>query len=216
MTHEQIDRLVRRANPIPEPDALEAVMAPALIDDQEEKTHMSTDARQSDGKNGLGRGVMVAIATGVAVLVAGVTFGLLSGNGEVASPGSSTTTAAPTTTTAPTTTSSTAAALPEFPPELTDLVQGADTWAVVLAASPTGEGPEMEAAKTAALDAGYHPGITDCDEGAAEALGLPASEYYITISVYFETEDDANAAQKAFAARGQDGVVAVVKPYCLD
>lgn len=215
MTHEQIDRLVRRANPIPEPDALEAVMAPALIDDEEEKTHMSTDTRQSDGGNGLGRGVLVAIATGVAVLVAGVTFGLLSGNEEVASPGS-TTTAAPTTTTASTTTSSTAAALPEFPPEKTDLVHGAGTWAVVLAASPTGEGPEMEAAKTAALDAGYHPGITDCDEGAAEALGFPTSEYYITISVYFETEEDANAAQKAFAARGQDGVVAVVNTYCLD
>lgn len=132
------------------------------------------------------------------------------------------TTAAPTTTAAPETTippattvpPETTVPLPEFPPERTDLAHGGPTWAVVLAGGSTPEDPAIVAAATAAQDAGYTSAWTDCDEGAAEALGMSGGT--ITLSVYFETEVDAEAAAAAFAARGIDGVVAEVRTFCLD
>ena len=51
-------------------------------------------------------------------------------------------------------------------------------------------------------------------EGAPEALGLSGS--VLTVSVYFETEADAQAAAAAFEARGVPGVVAEVRTFCLD
>lgn len=120
-----------------------------------------------------------------------------------------TTTVAPTTTTAPVTTT-----LPDFPKGRTDLVHGEATWAVVLAGAETADDPVIAAAEQAASDAGYTTGWTDCDEGAAEALGMPAGT--ITLSVYFETKEDAELAAAAFAARGVDGVVAEVRTFCLD
>ena len=38
----------------------------------------------------------------------------------------------------------------------------------------------------------------------------------LTVSVYFETEADAQQAQLAFEARGFNGVVATVQTFCLD
>ncbi len=104
--------------------------------------------------------------------------------------------------------------LPAFPDQRTELSHGGTTWAVVLAGAETAEDPAMIAAEQAAVDAGYETGWTDCDEGAAEALGMPAGT--ITLSVYFETEEDAALAAAAFAARGVDGVVAEVRTFCLD
>lgn len=126
------------------------------------------------------------------------------------------TTAAPSTTAAPETTipPETTVPLPEFPPERTDLAHGGPTWAVVLAGGSTPEDPAIVAAEAAAQDAGYTSAWTDCDEGAAEALGMSGGT--ITLSVYFETEEDAEAAAAAFAARGIDGVVAEVRTFCLD
>jgi uncharacterized cupredoxin-like copper-binding protein len=119
------------------------------------------------------------------------------------------TTAGRTTTTPPTT-----EALPPFPPEAGELVHGGTIWVVVLAGSDTASDPALEEATNAADEAGYVTGPTDCDEGAAEAIGLAPGAY--TVSAYFDTEEDAVAAQQAFAARGVSGEVAQVRTYCLD
>lgn len=114
----------------------------------------------------------------------------------------------------PTTTPTSTVDLPVFPQERQDLEHGGPTWAVVLAGAADAEDPAIAAAERAATEAGYTTGWTDCDEGAAEALGMPGGT--ITLSVYFDTEDDARAAAAAFAARDIDGVVAEVRTYCLD
>jgi hypothetical protein len=64
--------------------------------------------------------------------------------------------------------------------------------------------------------AGYNTGPTDCDFGAAEALGFTEPEHYYTVSVYFDTEVDANLAQDAFQGRGVGSTVAQVQAFCLD
>ena len=84
---------------------------------------------------------------------------------------------------------------------------------VVLAGSDDFNDPVLDEATQAAEDAGYNTGPTDCDFGAAEALG---SEGTVTVSVYLETEVDAQAALLAFEARGVSGVVAQVQTFCLD
>jgi uncharacterized lipoprotein YbaY len=133
-----------------------------------------------------------------------------------------TTTLAPaesTTTTTATTTTTTVAAtttLPPFPAERKNLEHGGETWAVILAASEEFSDPKLIAATQAAASAGYNTGATDCDVGVAEALGLPEDTRLASVSVYFETEADAQAALLAFESRGISGVVATVFTYCLD
>ena len=86
---------------------------------------------------------------------------------------------------------------------------------VVLAGSDDFNDPVLDEATQAAEDAGYNTGPTDCDFGAAEALG-PEGSVTVTVSVYLETEVDAQAALLAFEARGVSGVVAQVQTFCLD
>ena len=124
-----------------------------------------------------------------------------------------TTTLPPTTSTTPPEPTTTGD-LPGFPTERETLEHGADTWAVVLAGSDNVNDPTLEAAIQAAEDAGYVTGPTDCDEGAEAALGMPDGT--LTVSVYFDTEADAEAALLAFEARGVNGVVALVQTFCLD
>ncbi len=131
-----------------------------------------------------------------------------------ASPVTSTTKAAPVTTTTTAATTTVTVDLPDFPPAREDLEHGGTTWAVVLAGAEDADDPVIQDAIQAAEDAGYVTGPTDCDEGAADALG--ATGYVLTVSVYFETESDARAAAAAFQARGVDGVVAEVQTFCLD
>jgi hypothetical protein len=132
-----------------------------------------------------------------------------------APPTTSTTIAVTTTAPATTTTEAPATTLASFPPEREAIQQGETVWAVVLAGAETFDDPALEAAVQAANDAGYEfVGPTDCDVGAPEALGLPDSA--LTVSVYLNTEADANAAAAAFAARGVDGVVAELQLFCLD
>jgi hypothetical protein len=127
-----------------------------------------------------------------------------------------TTTPATTTTTAAPETTTTSAALPEFPPPRENLDHGGDTWAVVLAGSTGISDPLLMTAVLAANEAGYNTGPTDCDFGAAEALGFSESDQYYTVSVYFDTEVDANLARDAFQARGVGSTVAQVQTFCLD
>jgi hypothetical protein len=171
--------------------------------------------------------------SGVA-LVAGLVLAACADTGATsttAAPSTTVTTAAPTTTTTEPTTTTTRAttttteppttteALPEFPPEQREGTHGGDAWVVVLAGSDDFEDPVFAAANEAAEAAGYHTGITDCDVGAPEALGLPDSTEngtVYTISVYLRSEADAHAALAAFQARGVEGVVALVQTYCMD
>jgi hypothetical protein len=142
--------------------------------------------------------------------------------GSTTTPGSglATTTAVPTTTEQTTTTiptTTTTLALPTFPPGRTNLEHGGDTWAVVLAASEDIDDPLLAEAEGHARDAGYLTGPTDCDDGAATALGLSESDgHYYTVSVYLNSEADAQAALEAFRARGVDGATALVQTFCLD
>jgi hypothetical protein len=132
----------------------------------------------------------------------------------VAGTPSSTTTTTPPTTTPPTTVPPTTSALPAFPAGRETLEHGGDTWAIVLAGSDNVNDAVLTEATQAAEDAGYVTGATDCDLGAEEALGMPDGT--LTVSVYFDTEADAQAALLAFEARGVSGVVATVKTFCLD
>lgn len=104
--------------------------------------------------------------------------------------------------------------LPVFPPQRENVEHGGSTWAAVLAAARAEDDPAISAAVQAARDAGYDVGLTDCDEGAAEAFGQPDARY--TVSVYFDTEADARTAGLAFEARNIDAVVAEVRTFCLD
>jgi hypothetical protein len=127
-----------------------------------------------------------------------------------------TTTSSVSTTLPPTTTTpqpSTTAPLP-FPPGRESLEHGGDAWVVVLAGSDDIDDPVLAEAVEAAEDAGYLTGPTDCDFGAAEALGQPAGN--LTVSVYLASESDAEAALLAFATRGVTGVVGQVQTFCLD
>jgi hypothetical protein len=127
-----------------------------------------------------------------------------------------TTTEAPTTTAATTTTQAPTTTLPPFPPERESLEHGGETWVVILAASDDFGDPTLDQAVDDADAAGYTTGPTDCDVGVAEAVGLSEGSYVVSVSVYLETEADAEAALVAFEARGVDGTVALVQTFCLD
>ena len=115
----------------------------------------------------------------------------------------------PPVTDAPTTT------LPPFPPFLSELPDPPDVWSVVLAGSPDFDDPVLAQAIADAAAAGYDVGATDCDEGAAEAIGMAGDGVY-TITVYLNSEEDAHAAADAFAARDVPATVALVHLFCLD
>ena len=115
----------------------------------------------------------------------------------------STTADTSTTTTAPLTTTT----LPSFPTARQDLEHGGSTWAVILAGATTADDAALSDATRAAEDAGYSTGPTDCDEGAAEALGQ--AEGAFTVSVYFDTEADALAAASAFDSSKRSWTTAV-------
>jgi hypothetical protein len=117
------------------------------------------------------------------------------------------------------------AAPPSFPPARSDLVHGEPTWAVVLAGAFVEPGTSLDANQTlvsavaVAERGGYTTGPTDCDEGAAEAVGAgPDARDFYTVSVYFATEADARRANEAFAAQvgWYSGVVAQIRTFCLD
>lgn len=128
-----------------------------------------------------------------------------------------TSTTEPVTTPSTTTSTTTTAALPAFPPGRENLTHGGDAWVVVLAASEDFEDPALRQAEADAVAAGYQGGSTDCDLGAAQALGLPGEDrHYYTVSVYLVDEADAQAALDAFRARGIDGAVGLVQTYCMD
>jgi hypothetical protein len=86
MMHDQIDRLVRRANPLPDPDVLTPVDAPVLTTDR--RMEMQTDTREAaDGRpQSRWRGPLIGIAAAVAVLIAGSIYLLTNDDSPVATP----------------------------------------------------------------------------------------------------------------------------------
>jgi hypothetical protein len=91
---------------------------------------------------------------------------------------------------------------------------GGTYWGVYLA---VGEGPDVEDAsaylRAEGLDEGLQFGVHDigCDQGAAEAIG---SDGPLTVAVYFETEEDAEAWADTLPAPPL--AIAEVQTYCLD
>ena len=83
MTHEQIDRMVRQANPVPDLKALEPVDASVLVLDQQGRTEMQTNDRvkvdQEQKKPR--RGLLIGVAAAIAAIVA-VGFLILLGPGD--------------------------------------------------------------------------------------------------------------------------------------
>ncbi len=89
MTHDQIDRMVRKANPLPDLNALEPVDVPVLTTPLERRTEMQTDNRVVTDGNGQNRrrGPLVGIAAAAAVIViAGLIFYLNRDDTPVAEP----------------------------------------------------------------------------------------------------------------------------------
>ncbi len=89
------------------------------------------------------------------------------------------------------------------------------TWAVVLAGSSQPRDQILEAAIADAALAGYEATPTNCDLGASDALGMASRGSY-TVSVYFNTEKEADAAVIDLAALSIIGVVVNVQMSCPD
>lgn len=153
--------------------------------------------------------VIVLAACGAESTESSMTSGLATTTTQATTTTSSTL-ATTTTIPAPTTTTT----LPAFPPALESLEHGGEVWAVVLAGSSDIDDPAIASAVASAREAGYATGPTDCDVGAAEALGQPDGN--LMVSVYFADEASAQQALGAFEARSVTGVVARVRTYCLD
>lgn len=133
--------------------------------------------------------------------------------GGASGQGSSTT---PTTFTTLERTSTTTLGLPEFPPQKPTLSHGEQVWVVVLAGAEKSDDPKLTHAQETAAMYGYSTGPTDCDLGAAPALGIDEEFAFATVSVYLSSEAEAHQALAAFEARNVDGVVAEVQAFCLD
>jgi hypothetical protein len=86
MTHDQIREMVRRVNPIPDPNTLGAVDAPVLT--TERRTDMQTESREATNEPGRSRwrGPLVGVAVTAAILVAGAIYFLTNDDPPVATP----------------------------------------------------------------------------------------------------------------------------------
>ena len=86
-------------------------------------------------------------------------------------------------------------------------------WAVVLAGASTPGDPLLDAAASEVAPLGHEPEITNCDRGAAEAVGMKPTETY-TISLHFRTEEEATEAFAELEALGIPAVVVLVEASC--
>jgi hypothetical protein len=88
MTHDQIDRMVRRANPLPDLNALEPVGVPVLTTPLQRRTEMQIDDRPTEvqADRNRRRGPIVGIAAAAVILFAGLVLFLTRDNTPVAEP----------------------------------------------------------------------------------------------------------------------------------
>jgi hypothetical protein len=95
------------------------------------------------------------------------------------------------------------------------LTAGGHAWAAVLAIDAATDTRTLGHAVATAAQMGYRTSVTsvDCDQGAREALGLPAGSTHRYVAVYFDSRADADA----FASGSSLNVVATipVRTYCL-
>ena len=90
---------------------------------------------------------------------------------------------------------------------------GATAWAVVIAGASDPFDPLLGETVDLVAAAGHTTTITNCDVGAAEALGMqPAVSY--TISVYAADEDAADRLAASLETVGLPGVVTEVSVVC--
>ena len=88
MTHDQIDRMVRKANPVRDPNTLGPVDVSVLTTPLERRMDMQTDNREvtAGGGQNRSRGPLVGIATAAVILIAGLVFFLTRDDAQVAEP----------------------------------------------------------------------------------------------------------------------------------
>lgn len=131
-------------------------------------------------------------------------------------PTTSTTTPLATTTTA---LASTTTTLPPFPVPNSQLEHGGESWAVYLAVTDDFADPALDEAAATAQSYGFLAGATDinCDQGAAEAVGVAPGGSEAVVGVYFDSELDANQFVLAIQARGHPVAgTGLVQTFCLD
>lgn len=90
---------------------------------------------------------------------------------------------------------------------------GASAWAVVIAGASDPFDPPLEDAEQQVLNAGYDTTITNCDVGAATALGM-APDSSFTVSVYAADEQNASVLATALDAAGLAGEIAEISVDC--
>lgn len=108
--------------------------------------------------------------------------------------------------------------LPEFPPA-GELEHGGESWAVYLAFADDFSDPSLSEASALAESYGFFAGTTDinCDQGAAEAIGVAPGGSEAVAGVYFDSEIDANQFVLAYEARGHSVAgIGLVQTFCLD
>ena len=88
MTHDQIREMVRRVNPIPDPNMLEIVDVPVLKTPLERRTEMQIDDRPTEvqADRNRRRGPLVGIAAAAVILIAGLVLFLTRDETPVAEP----------------------------------------------------------------------------------------------------------------------------------
>jgi hypothetical protein len=89
MTHDQIDRMVRKANPVRDPNTLGSVDVPVLTTPLERRAEMQIDERpgtEVPADRNRRRGPLVGIAAAAVILIAGLIFVLTRDNTPVAEP----------------------------------------------------------------------------------------------------------------------------------
>jgi hypothetical protein len=86
MTHDQIREMVRRVNPIPDPNLLETVDAPVLM--TERRMDMQTDSRRVTGESAQSRsrGLLIGVAAAAVIFIGGAIFLLTNDGPPVAAP----------------------------------------------------------------------------------------------------------------------------------
>ncbi len=91
--------------------------------------------------------------------------------------------------------------------------EGRQLWAVVLAGASEPSDPLLEETVSDLSRAGHETNVTNCDRGAAEALGMNPSESY-TVSVYADSEEAAMILLNDVAPRGIVGVITQIRVEC--
>ncbi len=189
MKHEQIERLIREANPVPDMTAVEPVDVSLLLLEPQRRTEMSSDEKGPEPERR--NSTLIGVAAAAFLVIAGiVAIGLLN-EGPIASPGTTTVTTMVTTTDAPatTTTEVTTTAAVAGPAEM-DLF-------------PAGQGP------AATLTFSMPDGWSDIGWAVGSGAGFPQFvSYWYVDNVYGDRCNSAGALLDPAAGPSVDDLAA--------